>query len=122
MPKYTPKAARERAEKYVNSWTENSPEKRWAEMSLDELKAKRAAVEAVEDQIAASEAHTRALKIERDNLNKALMTDCDYVAKDVEGDRAFGPDSALYAGFGYIRKSERRRGGRRAATPNGEPT
>ena len=47
------------------------------------------------------------------------MEDCDFVAKDVEGRRNYGPDSALYSGFGYIRKPEKKRGGRRLAkTPN----
>lgn len=122
MAYYTPKAARERGERFVNSWAENSPTNRWAGMTLEDFKAKKTAIEDVEDQIEASKAHTKALNIQRDNMNKAFMEDCDYVAKDVEGDRAFGPDSALYSGFGYIRKSERRRGGRRSAAPNGEQT
>lgn len=122
MASYTPKAARERGERFVNSWTENSPAVRWADMTLTDFKAKKTAIEDVEDQIEASKAHTKALTIQRDDMNKAFMVDCDYVAKDVEGNREYGPDSALYAGFGYIRKSERRRGGRRSAAPNGEQT
>ncbi|HVE58669.1 MAG TPA: hypothetical protein VNB22_17685, partial [Pyrinomonadaceae bacterium] len=86
----------------------------------DEFKTKRAAITAKEAEIAASEAHTKSLQIQRDNLNEAFMEDCDYVARDVEGSRNYGPDSALYGGFGYIRKSEKKRGGRRAVTPNGE--
>lgn len=120
MAKYTPKAARERGARFETSWEVNSPEKTWAEMTLAQFKAKKGAIEAKEDEIAASEAHTKTLKIERDNMNEDFMEDCDYVAKDVEGDRNYGPDSALYGGFGYIRKSEKRRGGRRTVAPNGE--
>lgn len=121
MPKYTPKAARERAERFETSWEENSPEKSWADMTLTEFKAKKAAVAAKEDEITASEAHTKALKIQRDNMNNGLMDDCDYVTSAVEGDRNFGPNSALYGGFGYVRESEKKRRGGRApkATNNG---
>ncbi|HEX8368549.1 MAG TPA: hypothetical protein VF604_08405 [Pyrinomonadaceae bacterium] len=111
MPKYTPKAAREKDERFVNSWQENSPDKEWSEMTLAEFKAEGKQITDKEDEIAASEAHTKALKIERDDLIKKHMETCDFVAADVVGDRNFGPDSALYAGFGYIRKSEKRRGG-----------
>lgn len=121
MARYSPKAARERGDRFINSWTENSPDRRWAEMTLTQFKDKQTAIEAVEDQIAASKARTKSLTIQRDDMNKAFMEDCDFVAKDVEGDREFGPDSALYSGFGYIRKSERR-SGRRPAAPNGEQT
>jgi hypothetical protein len=117
MAKYTPKTARERGARFVNSWKENSPAKDWAEMTFAEFKAKKTAIEAKEDEIEASRAHTKSLEIERDNMNTAFMQDCDYVAADVEGDRNFGPDSALYGGFGYIRKSLKKKGGRK---PNGE--
>lgn len=120
MPKYTPKAARERDERYVNSWQENSPDKKWAELTLAEFKAEGKQIADKENEIAASEAHTKALKIERDNLIKKHMGNCDYITADVEGDRNFGPDSALYAGFGYVRKSEKKRGGRKPKTTPSE--
>ncbi|MBS1792892.1 MAG: hypothetical protein JSS81_03500 [Acidobacteria bacterium] len=41
------------------------------------------------------------------------MQKCDFVVRSVEGDRRYGPDSPLYAGFGYVRDSEKKRGGRR---------
>jgi uncharacterized protein YbaA (DUF1428 family) len=121
MPKYTPKKSRERAERFQNSWQENAADKEFAETSLTEFKAKRAAVAAKEDEIEASRAHTKNLEIQRDNLNSELMKDCDFIAADVEGDRNFGSDSALYGGFGYIRESEKKRGGRKATTPAPTP-
>jgi hypothetical protein len=116
MPNYTPKVARERDERFVNSWQENSPEQEWAGMTLAQFKAESKAIADKENEIAAAEAHIKALKIERDNMIKKHMESCDFVAADVVGDRNFGPDSALYAGFGYIRKSERKRGGRKPKT------
>jgi hypothetical protein len=86
---------------------------------LDEFTTKTAAALEVEDELAASIAHTKALKVKRDNLYKELMLDCDFIVADVEGNRAYGPDSALYEGFGYIRKSERlRRGGKKSKANN----
>lgn len=86
-------------------------------MILAQFKAKRTELAAKEDEIAASEAHTKNLQIQRDNLNTDLIKDCDFIAKDVEGDRNFGSDSALYGGLGYILESEKKRGGGRKATP-----
>lgn len=117
MPTYTPKSARERDERFVNSWQENSPDKKWAEVTLADFKAESEQISDKEDEIAAAEAHVKALKIQRDDLIKKHMETCDFIAADVAGDRNFGPDSALYAGFGYIRKSERKRGGRKPTPP-----
>lgn len=108
MPKYTPKAARERAEKFENSWQANAPAKNWADGTLADFKTKKAAVAAVENQIEANIAEGKALLIERDNLNADLMKECDYIAAAVESDRNFGKDSALYGGFGYVRESEKK--------------
>ena len=116
MPTYTPKLARERAERFESSWQENSPEKEWAGGTLAEFKTKRAAVADVEDELDAIEAKRTALIIKRDDLNKDLMKECDYVGAAVESDRTFGKDSALYGGFGYIRESEKKRGGRKPNT------
>jgi hypothetical protein len=117
MAKYTPKTARERAERVETSWQENSPDKKWSEGSLADFKTKRQTVLDVESELNASEARTKALMIQRDNLYKDLMLECDYIVSDVEGDRSFGPDSALYGGFGYIRKSEKKKGGGKKKQP-----
>lgn len=116
MAKYTPKAARERGERFETSWQANSPGKNWAEMSLVDLKAKRKAILDIEDEIAANDAKNKALMIQRDTLNQNFMEDCDYIAAAVEGDRNYGSDSALYEGFGYIRESDKKRGGGRKKT------
>jgi hypothetical protein len=117
MPKYTAKSARERGDRFENSLEENAPEKDFAGMTLPQFKTKRGTIAAKEDQITATLAHLKTLRIDLKDLNGDLMTDCDYIAAAVEGDRDFGPDSALYAGFGYIRESEKKRGGRRTLVP-----
>jgi len=117
MAKYTPKSARERAEKFENSWQENSPEKQWADGTLANFKTKRAAIAEVESELETVAARQDALQIKRDNLNTEMMKECDYIAADVESDRNFGKDSALYGGFGYIRESEKKRPVRKSKQP-----
>jgi hypothetical protein len=46
------------------------------------------------------------------------MDKCDFVVRAAEADRRYGPDSALYAGFGYVRESERKKGGGRKPKNN----
>ncbi len=111
------KLSRERGEKFETSWQENAPDKKWSEGTLAEFKAKRQAIADVESEITNGEARLKAFMIQRDNLNQDLMKECDYIAADVEGDRNFGPDSALYGGFGYIRKSDRKKGGSKKKQP-----
>jgi len=119
MSTYSIKAALARSARFVTSWLENSPDKTWAEMTFAQNKAEDEELRDAVDEIAASEAHTKALKVALKNKINKRMENCDYVASDVEGDRAFGPDSALYGGFGYIRESEKKRGGGRK--PNTPP-
>jgi hypothetical protein len=117
MAKFTPKTSRERGEKFETSWQENAPDKKWSEGTLAEFKAKRQTIAEVESEITNGEARLKAFMIQRDNLNADLMKECDYIAADVEGDRNFGPDSALYGGFGYIRKSDKKKGGSKKKQP-----
>lgn len=119
MARYSIKAALARSARFVTSWLENSPDKKWADMSFAENEAEDKALREQVDKIAASEAHTKALKIELTNMINTRMDNCDFIASAVEGDRAFGPDSALYGGFGYIRESEKKRSGGRPNTPSG---
>ena len=116
MAKYTPKAARERGERFITSWQTNSPDTVWDNIKLADHKAKGKAILDVEAEIEANDAKNKALMIKRDNLNEDFMKDCDYIAAAVEGSREYGPDSALYAGFGSIRDSDKKRGGGRKKT------
>ena len=71
------------------------------------------ASEAKKDEIKLAEERLKRLRIEYKDMIAASMKKCDFVVRGVEADRRFGPDSALYAGFGYVRLSERKRGGKR---------
>lgn len=116
MSAYTTKTGYERLERFENSWETNAPDvEEFGDVTLAELKTDISAADAKKDQIALAKENLKRLKIEHKDLINASMKKCDYVVRAVEGDRRFGPDSALYAGFGYIRASERKRGGRRRA-------
>lgn len=120
MPSYSTKTGHERLERFRNSWETNAAgEAEFGGVTLVELKADIAASDAKRDEIALAEERVKRLRIEHKNMINASMDKCDFVVRAVEADRRFGPDSALYAGFGYIRESERKRGGgRRPNTPN----
>jgi hypothetical protein len=117
MPNNNPKACRERRERYINSLQENAPTEEFGDVTLTEIRADHAEIEGIENEIALSKAHTKSLETKRDDKNKASMKKLDYVTDGVVGDRRFGPDSALYEGFGYIRESEKKKGGKKATTP-----
>lgn len=119
MATYSTKKGHERLERFEDSWETNAPaEAEFGGVTKVEITAARAASDAQKDKIALAEAEVKRLKIEHKNIIKDGMEKCDFVVDAVVGDRRFGPDSALYAGFGYIRESERKKGGgRRPNTP-----
>lgn len=117
MSTYTVKTGRERLERVENSWEANAADIKFGDIALAEITADKDAIAAKADEIGLIEEQLKRLKIEEKDMVKAVMKKCDYVVRAVEGDRRYGPDSALYAGFGYIRESERKKGGRRKVEP-----
>jgi hypothetical protein len=120
MGSYTTKTGHERLERIENSWETNAPdEEKFGDVPLAEIKAERTASDAKKDEISLCEEKLKRLKIEHKDMIAVSMKKCDFVVRGVEGERRFGPDSALYSGFGYIRHSEKKKGGkRRAKTEN----
>jgi hypothetical protein len=114
MANYTIKTGQERLERIENSWDTNAPdEQKFGDVSITEIKADRTSLEAKKDEIALVKEQLKRLRIEQKDMIAASMKKCNFVVRAVEGDRRFGPDSALYAGFGYIRASEKKKGGNR---------
>lgn len=116
MPTYSAKSGRERLVKIENSWQANAAGDKFADVALTEITADIAAEDAKADQLADARALVKRLLVEQKDLTKANMKKADYVVRAVEGDRRYGPDSALYAGFGYIRESEKKKSGGRKKT------
>lgn len=117
MATYTVKSGRERLERIENSWEANAAGDKFAEIQLAEITADKTAIDAKLGEKANLEAQLKAISVELKDMTKASMKKCDFVVRAAEGDRKHGPDSALHAGFGYIRESEKKRGGRRKTAP-----
>lgn len=121
MPTYTRKTGHERLERYISSWETNaSAEAESGEVRLTEIKADKEASDAKNNEIALAEALVKRLKNEHEDMIKGVMQKLDYVTDGVVGGRRFGPNSSLYEGFGYIRESDKKKGGRPKRTPEGE--
>ena len=117
MASYTKKSAFERLERFEDSWETNAPDKtEFGGVTKAEIKTAVTASVARKNAIALARAHVKSLVIADKDATKADMTKCDFVVDAVVGDRDFGPDSALYAGFGYIRESEKKKGGGKKPT------
>ena len=117
MANDNPKACRERRARYINSLQENAAATdTFGDITLADIKADDVEIAGIENQIALAKAHVKSLETQRDDKNKASMKKLDYVSNGVSGDRRFGPDSALYEGFGYVRESDKKRGGGRKKT------
>jgi len=114
MPGYSATTGYERLERFEKSWETNaSGETELGGVRLTEIKSIIEASDAKKDEIALTQQKLKTLRIELKNIIADGMEKCDFVARAVEGDRRFGPDSALYGGFGYIRESEKKKGGGR---------
>ena len=121
MPAFSRKKGHDRLEKYISSWETNAPDdEEFGEVRLTEIKADRTASEAKMSEITHAEALVKRLKNEHEDMLKATMQKLDYVTDAVVGNRRFGPNSSLYEGFGYIRESDKKKGGRPKRAPEGE--
>lgn len=117
MPTYTVKTGRERLERIENSWETNAAGEDFAGMSLADIKADKAALDAKLDQKADLQSQLDKVNVELKDMTRDNMKKSDKVVRAAEGDVRFGPDSALYEGFGYIRESDKKKGGRRKTEP-----
>lgn len=116
MATYSLKSARARLEKYENSWEANAPTEEFADVTLPDVKAEITAFDARAEAIADAKATLKKLGIKHKDATKASMKKLDFVTRAVEGNLQYGPDSPIYAGFGYIRESEKKKGGGRKKT------
>ena len=105
-----PKAVGDHLEAILEGWQELAPTVSFDGMSLAQFSLKvepsltaRAAVAELERQLAAA-------RVVRDNADLVSSPFAELVVNTVRGSSAYGEDSALYASFGYIRKSARKSG------------
>ena len=105
-----PKETESKMKTMLNAWEEIAPEKSFAGTTLDQFRTvvtraltARARIADLEDQM------LQAIN-ERENADEAFNTKAQQVVNGVLADPNEGPDSALYEGFGYTRKSARKSG------------
>ena len=116
-----PKLTAEKLGKLAEAWQDLAPDKSFGGMSLAEFRTKvqpsldaRAAVNAAEVQLVDALARRQTSDVE----SQRLML---LVVNSIKGDPALGDDSALYEAAGYVRRSERKSGLRRASKRTAQP-
>lgn len=105
-----PKDIEERLQRIINAWRTLAPDKIFAGMTLAQFETAcapsteaRAQINELQDRISQAIA-------KRDTADDNSATKMQQVVNGVLADPTEGPDSALYAAFGYTRKSERKTG------------
>jgi len=103
----------------INVWETLAPAKSFGGMTLDQFKTVTAPSRAARDRLADLEAQTTQAINDRDAADTVSLAKAQLVVNGVLADPTEGPDSSLYEGFGYTRRSERRSGlSRKNNNPN----
>ena len=98
----------------IDGWEENAPGATLSGMTLAQFKARVKPSLDVRDSIQLLEAQLAAARVARDNADVTSLETVLNIVNSVRGDAEYGEDSALYASFGYVRKSQRKSGLTRA--------
>jgi hypothetical protein len=106
----TPKDNKDKLDRIINAWQTLTPTKKFAGMSLDEFKAAVKPSYDTREELRSLKEQVNAKQAERDHVDEESLTKAQMVVNAVLADSAEGPDSPLYEGFGYKRKSEKKSG------------
>lgn len=106
----------------LDGWEEHATGASFSELTLAQFKAKVQPSLDARDTIRQLELQLAAARVTRDNADVASTETVLSVVNSVKGSQTHGEDSALYASFGYVRKSDRRSGLTRSAQPETIPT
>jgi hypothetical protein len=106
----SPKQIEERINKMLNAWRTIAPDKKFAGLTLDEFAAIAAPSIAKRKRIDELDNEVAQVKVERDQADEVFNDKAQQVVAGVLADPEFGPNSALYQGFGYTRKDDRKSG------------
>ncbi len=102
-------------------WEEHAAQARFSELTLAQYKAKVKPSLDARERIRTLELQLDAERVARDNADIISIETTLNVVSSVKGDPACGEDSAVYASFGYVRKSARKSGLTRATAAAGQP-
>jgi hypothetical protein len=112
----SPKNTAERIEKMISGWRAHAPEKTFGGMTLAQFEAAAEPSRAARRKIEDLDAQRADAVVERESADDAFDAKAKFVVAGVLADPAEGPDSALYASFGYTRASEHKSGLTRKTT------
>ena len=112
----SPKTMAEKIEKMINAWRTLAPDKSFGGMTLAQFEAAAEPSRAARRKLEEIDAQRADIVIERDTADEDFDTKAKFVIAGVRADPTEGPDSALYASFGYTRDSERKSGLTRKGT------
>lgn len=122
MAKYNTNTVPQRSAQFLSSWQEFAPEVAFAGMTLAEFQTK--AQSPVQARQALADARTKVsgLIMDRDKSDEEMNRNLLLIAHAIRANPAYGEDCAFYRSLGYIPKSERKTGRRRADAPTGPAT
>lgn len=106
----SPKEMAEKIEKMISAWRTLAPNKSFGGMTLAQFEAAADPSRAARRKIEELDAQRADAVIERDTADEDFEAKAKFVVAGVLADPTEGPDSALYAAFGYTRTSERKSG------------
>lgn len=105
-----PKDTLERIQRFITAWETLRPNKTFGGMTLAQFKAGVKRSLDVREELRVLESQIQSKKVERDAADADSVRLMQLVSNGVVGDPEEGPDSDLYEGLGYTRKSERKTG------------
>jgi len=116
-----PSANKTKLDDILNAWEELAPDKSFGGMTLAQFKAVVKPSLDTRAELAKLEPQITHWQNRREDADVVSNTAVQKVVKGVMGDPAFGEDSDLYEGMGYVRKSERKSGLTKKKTAAPEP-
>ena len=106
----SPKSTEEKIERMLSAWRTLAPEKSFGGMTLAQFEAVAAPSLAARRRIEELDNHREQAVIERDSADETFNDQSKLVVNGVLADPTEGPDSAIYAAFGYTRESDYKSG------------
>lgn len=104
------KSIKDKLDRIINSWQTLSAAKSFAGMTLEQFKTTVQPSYDAREELLALDEKVNAQMAARDTSDDASLRVAQMVVNAVLADPTEGPNSALYEGFGYKRKSERKTG------------
>ncbi len=116
-----PSSIQKQIEDVLAGWEEHAAQASFGDLTFAQYKAKVKPSLDSRERIRELERQLDAERIVRDNADVTAVATTLNVVNSVKGASAYGEDSALYASFGYVRKSDRKSGLTRAAANPTQP-